>query len=61
MSGGYYDLESILSEEERVPCVFTLDAMGMGMLDPTTAEEDLAQGAKVRRQEVPSASMVSAL
>eukprot|EP00904_Undaria_pinnatifida_P000017 jgi/Undpi1/10015/HiC_scaffold_28.g12469.m1 len=47
MSGGYYDLESILSEEERVPCVFTLDAMGMGMLDPTTSEEDLAQGAKV--------------
>lgn len=45
-------MESILSEEERVPCVFTLDAMGMGMLDPTTAEEDLAQGTKVRQAVV---------
>lgn len=49
MSGGYYDMDAILSEEERVPCVFTLDATGMGMLDPTTSEEDLAQGTKVRR------------
>lgn len=48
MSGGYYDLEAILSEEERVPCVFTIDAMGMGMLDPTTSEEDLVEGTKVR-------------
>lgn len=61
MSGGYYDLESILSEEERVPCVFTLDAMGMGMLDPTTAEEDLAQGAKVSWQAVLPASVVLVL
>ncbi|CAN0109421.1 unnamed protein product, partial [Sphacelaria rigidula] len=37
-------MDSILSEEERVPCIFTLDAVGMGMLDPTTSEEDLAQG-----------------
>lgn len=47
MSGGYYDLQAILSEEERVPCVFTLDAMGMGVLDPTTSEEDLTKGTKV--------------
>lgn len=47
-SSGYYDMESILSEEERVPCIFTLDAVGMGMLDPTTSEEDLAQGTKAR-------------
>lgn len=47
-SSGYYDMDSILSEEERVPCIFTLDAVGMGMLDPTTSEEDLAQGTKAR-------------
>ena len=39
-----------------MPCVFTLDAMGMGMLDPTTSEEDLAQGAKVKRQAAIPAS-----
>lgn len=48
-AGGYYDIDSILSEEVRVPCVFALDAVGMGMLDPTTSDEDLSQGAKVRR------------
>lgn len=50
MSGGYYDIETILGEEERVPCVFTLDAMGMGTLDPTTSDEDLRQGAKVKHR-----------
>ena len=49
-AGGYYDIDSILSEEVRVPCVFALDAVGMGMLDPTTSDEDLSQGAKVRRR-----------
>lgn len=49
MSGisGYYDMDAILSEDERIPCVFTLDAVGMGVLDPTTAEDDLAEGTKV--------------
>lgn len=47
MVGRYYDVESILSEEERIPCVFTLNAVGMGVLDPTTSEEDLARGTKV--------------
>ncbi|CAM9848663.1 unnamed protein product [Choristocarpus tenellus] len=47
MSGTYYDLDTILSEEERVPCIFTLDAVGMGMLDPTTADDDLTKGTKV--------------
>ncbi|CAM9887482.1 unnamed protein product [Ectocarpus sp. 4 AP-2014] len=46
-AGGYYDIDTILSEEIRVPCVFTLDAVGMGVLDPTTSDEDLSQGAKV--------------
>ncbi|CAM9320591.1 unnamed protein product [Hapterophycus canaliculatus] len=46
-TGGYYDIDSILSEEVRVPCTFTLDAIGMGVLDPTTSDEDLSQGAKV--------------
>jgi len=46
-TGGYYDIDAILSEEVRVPCVFALDAVGMGMLDPTTSDEDLSQGAKV--------------
>lgn len=46
-AGGYYDIDAILSEEIRVPCSFTLDAVGMGVLDPTTSDEDLSQGAKV--------------
>lgn len=51
-AGGYYDIDTILSEEIRVPCVFTLDAVGMGVLDPTTSDEDLSQGAKVRLRDV---------
>lgn len=48
MNAGYYDVDSILSEEEKLPCVCTLDAIGMGFLDPSTTEEDLARGTKVR-------------
>lgn len=54
IAGGYYDIDSILSEEVRVPCVFTLDAVGMGMLDPTTSDEDLSQGAKVCCMHLPA-------
>ncbi|CAN0202822.1 unnamed protein product [Discosporangium mesarthrocarpum] len=47
MTDTYFDLDNILSEEERIPCVFNLDAVGMGMLDPTSVDEDITQGTKV--------------
>lgn len=48
MTERYYDIDSILSEEERVPCTFALDAVGMGFLDQSNTEEDLERGTKVR-------------
>lgn len=48
MTGGYYDVENILAEDEKLPCICKLDAIGMGFLDPATTDEDLAQGTKVR-------------
>ena len=47
MSGGYYDLDSILCEEERIPAVFATDAVNLGFLDPSSAEEDLKQDTKI--------------
>lgn len=41
------DLDAILSEEERIPCVFQMDAQGLGFLDPTNDRSNLQQGAKV--------------
>lgn len=43
----YLDIDEILSEEERVPCVFQLDASGLGSLDPTNHSPDLPAHSKV--------------
>jgi GINS complex subunit 3 len=44
--GSYYDIDTILMEEERIPCVFTEEAIGMGVLDPSSEGEDLPAGTK---------------
>lgn len=37
----YLDIDTILSEEERIPCTFRLDAIGLGHLDASVEGEDL--------------------
>lgn len=41
------DLDAILSEEERIPCQFSVDAIGLGFLDPSNDRPHLQQGARV--------------
>jgi GINS complex subunit 3 len=43
----YYDIDSILCEEERLPTTFATDAIGLGFLDPSSCEEDLKQDTKI--------------
>lgn len=43
----YLDIDLILSEEERIPCVFNLDAEGLGSLDASVESEDLPSGSRV--------------
>ena len=43
----YLDIDEILAEEERISCIFSIDAAGLGPLDPTTNEEDLPAQSKV--------------
>jgi len=43
----YYDLDNILSEEEKIPVSFLYPAWQLGFLDPGSGEEDLKRGAKV--------------
>ncbi|KAG5177454.1 hypothetical protein JKP88DRAFT_261455 [Tribonema minus] len=45
--GSFFDIDAILMEDERVPCVFLEEAVGMGMLDPSQENEDLPKGANV--------------
>jgi GINS complex subunit 3 len=41
------DLDAVLSQEERIPCIFQYDAQGLGFLDPMNERTNLSQGAKV--------------
>lgn len=41
------DLDSVLSEEERIPSVFEYEASGLGFLDATGEHADLNEGARV--------------
>jgi len=43
----FLDIDEILAEEERISCIFSLDASGLGGLDPTSNEEDLPESSKV--------------
>jgi len=41
------DIETILGEEERLPCTFLVDAADMGCLDPTLHSVDLPAKSRV--------------
>lgn len=43
----YLDIDLILSEDERIPCKFLVDAKDLGHLDATNEDEDLPDGARV--------------
>ena len=45
----YLDIDIILSEEERLPCIFSLDARQLGALDPSNRGEsdDLPAHSKI--------------
>jgi len=50
MASSYYDIETILSEEERVTAEFSIDAHGLGYLDPArdpASEPDVTAGSKM--------------
>ena len=46
----YYDLDDIITMQEKVPVQFELPCYRLGFLDPSTSEEHLQQGTKI---EVP--------
>ena len=43
MDAKYFSVSSLLVEEERMPCVSTIEFAGLGYLDPTTLGEDLPE------------------
>jgi GINS complex subunit 3 len=43
----FLDIDEILSEEERLPCIFSVDASGLGGLDPAIESHDLPAHSKV--------------
>ena len=44
----YWDIDSILCEDVHVPGVFTVDAVNLGYMDPSSVEEDLKEGTEVQ-------------
>jgi GINS complex subunit 3 len=47
MTSGYLDIDEILSEEERMPCKFSLDGKNLGFLNSASDSNDLEEGSKV--------------
>ena len=43
----FLDIDEILSEEERIPCIFNIDASNLGYLDSTNNLPDLPAHSKV--------------
>jgi len=43
----YLDVDSILCEEERIPCVFQVDGAGLGFLDSSNDNPNLPAGSRV--------------
>lgn len=41
------DIDQILNEEERIPCVFRSDAKGLGFMDATLDTADLPNGTRI--------------
>ena len=46
-SSSYYDIDSILSEEERVPSIFNVDGVQLGFLDPSSFDDDLKKDTNI--------------
>ncbi|ETV87262.1 hypothetical protein, variant [Aphanomyces astaci] len=44
---GYYSVDELLAEEERVQCVFQTEAAGCGYMDPSTEGDDILQNTKL--------------
>lgn len=45
--GNYFDIDAILVEDERVPCVFNTSAFNLGHLDPGKGDKDLQEGSRI--------------
>lgn len=43
----YFDVDEILGEEDRLPCVFATAVFNLGALDPSSSSKDLAEGSRV--------------
>jgi len=43
----YLDIDQLLAEEERIPCIFSVDAHSLGSLDSTLQSDDLPAHSKV--------------
>ena len=44
---GYFDIETIMSEEQLVPTVFLSEAAGLGILDSSSASANLEVNSRV--------------
>ena len=47
LNNDYYNIDSILMEQENVPCEMRTDIFKLGHLDPSSHERDLKQGARL--------------
>jgi hypothetical protein len=47
MDAKYFSVSSLLVEEERMPCISTIEFAGLGYLDPATKGEDLPEETRV--------------
>lgn len=43
----FLDIDLILSEDERIPCKFTVDVSDLGHLDSANEDDDLPEGSRV--------------
>lgn len=43
----FLDVDTVLSEEERIPCIFEYEAVSLGFLDPTAESPHLPENSKV--------------
>lgn len=43
----YLDIDDILASHERIPCKFNMPVSGLGYLDPSSDQNDLAEGTKL--------------
>ncbi|RPB23783.1 DNA replication complex GINS protein-like protein psf3 [Terfezia boudieri ATCC MYA-4762] len=46
MSGGYYDIDAILTDAQKIPCTFNISVPGLGYLESPTLR-DLSTGTTV--------------